>query len=175
MVSIIFQAMYLFLPAYVSNMAPVIFSKINLFPQPVDGGKKLWGMRIFGANKTWGGLIIAILIGTFVFYLQQRGGNNSFALLDYNTMPLTFGLLMASGAILGDLAKSFIKRRLHKKSGAQWFPVDQLDYVMGAFIFISPIYIPPVKAIIALFIIAPFLHYAMNYLAFLLRLKRVKW
>jgi CDP-2,3-bis-(O-geranylgeranyl)-sn-glycerol synthase len=175
MTYIILQAMYFFLPAYLSNMAPVIFSKINPFSQPVDGGKKLGSTRVFGANKTWGGLLIAIITGTLVFYIQQRAGNNTFALLDYTTLPLTFGLLMASGAILGDLAKSFVKRRLHKKSGSQWFPIDQVDYVIGALLFTRFMYTPPANVMITLFILAPFLHYGMNYLAFLLRLKRVKW
>ena len=67
MILIVLQALYYFLPAYISNMAPVIFGKLNLFPQQVDFGKKFNGQPIFGSHKTWGGLIYATIFGTLIF------------------------------------------------------------------------------------------------------------
>ena len=172
----ILQALYYFLPAYVANMAPVIFK--NPLPQPIDFHRPWHNKRIFGDNKTWGGLIAAIITGSAVFILQQSLNSiqffQSLAIINYKQSML-FGILMATGAILGDLAKSFIKRRLNKQPGEEWFPFDQIDYVIGALLFTLPLYAPPLKIIIALFVLAPVLHYTVNYIAFLLGLKKVRW
>ena len=37
-------------------------------------------------------------------------------------------------ALLGDAAKSFVKRRLGKERGASWLGPDQLDFVLGAWL-----------------------------------------
>ncbi len=164
---VILQALYFFLPAYASNIAPVIFRKINIFPQCVH-------QRLFGKNKTWGGLLYGALFGTLVFYVQQHLSFQP-VLIDYTQQSLFFGFLLASGAIIGDLIKSFFKRRLGKKEGAHWFPFDQIDYVAGALLFIALLYLPPFNIIITLFILAPVLHYTTNYIGFFLGLKKVKW
>ena len=172
MASFILQAMYFFLPAYASNIAPVIFRSINIFPQQVNAG-------IFGTHKSWGGLLYGMVFGTIVFYVQQSLYHyttfQQLSMINYPQQPVIFGFLLASGAILGDLIKSFFKRRKGKIEGAHWFPFDQIDYVIGALLFIVPLYTPPLKIVITLFILAPFLHYTANYIGFLLGLKRVKW
>lgn len=168
----ILQALYFFLPAYASNIAPVIFKKINMLPQKVHE-------RAFGKHKTWGGLIYGIVFGTMVFYVQQLLYKyelfRQLSLIDYTQQSLLFGILLASGAIIGDLVKSFFKRRMGKVEGEQWFPFDQLDYVIGALLFIAPLYIPPLKIMITLFILAPMLHYSANSIGYFLGLKSVKW
>ncbi len=179
MAPFILQALYYFLPAYFANMAPVIFSKLNPLKHPVDFNKTLNKKPVFGKNKTWGGLIYAIIIGTLIFYFQIKLYNYEFfrniSLINYSQQPLFLGFLLASGAILGDLAKSFIKRRLNKAPGQQWFPFDQLDYVIGAFFFSFFIHIPDIKIILTIIILAPFLHYLVNYIGYKLKLKSVKW
>ncbi len=179
MITTILEALYYFLPAYFSNMAPVILGKINLFPQPVDLNKTWYGKPIFGANKTWGGLLYGTLLGTAIFLIQQKLYSytlfQNLSIIDYVRQPLLLGLLLASGAILGDLAKSFVKRRLNKEPSAPWFPFDQLDFVIGAFIFSSVVYLPPWKIIVIIAVVSPFLHYATNYLGHRWGLKKVQW
>jgi CDP-2,3-bis-(O-geranylgeranyl)-sn-glycerol synthase len=51
----------------VANMAPVFFKKIPILGAPIDNGKTWRGKRIFGDNKTWRGIIAAILIGFLSF------------------------------------------------------------------------------------------------------------
>lgn len=175
----IIEALYFFLPAYLSNMAPVILAKINLLPYPIDSNRKWRNKPIFGKNKTWGGLLYASALGTMIFYIQQVLYTIPFfkaiSLIDYTSKPLVLGFLLASGAIIGDLGESFIKRRYGKEPGAEWFPFDQIDYVIGALLFGAAMYIPPLKIMAVLFILAPFLHYAANYSGYLLGLKKVKW
>jgi CDP-2,3-bis-(O-geranylgeranyl)-sn-glycerol synthase len=170
MVLLIIQALYYFLPAYFSNMAPVIFRRINILPQPIN-------KSLFGTNKTWGGLLYAIILGTAIFSIQKliHPFLPSLSILNYTQESLLLGFLLATGAILGDLIKSFFKRRLKKKPGTPWFPFDQLDLVVGALVLSAFVYMPDIKITITLFFITPILHFAANYIGFVLKLKSVKW
>jgi len=179
---IVLQAIYFFLPAYVANMIPVICGTASVsgkLSQPIDGYRSIHGVRIFGDSKTWGGLIGGTFVGMIVFIIQQELYRFSFfqsiSLIYYPSLSLLFGLLMALGALCGDLTKSFVKRRIGLTSGASWFPFDQIDYVLGAFVFIIPFYVPSTLVFIVLLLVAPVFHYATNYLAFVLGLKKVWW
>ena len=44
--------------------------------------------------------------------------------------------LLAVGALLGDLVKSFFKRRFGKERGSKWPVADQYDLVVGAFVLL---------------------------------------
>lgn len=61
----VLRALWLFLPAYLANMAPVFVAK--LFPKwsaPIDGGHVgPDGRRLLGAGKTWRGLAGGTLLG----------------------------------------------------------------------------------------------------------------
>lgn len=173
------QALYYFLPAYLSNAAPVLLQKINILPQPVDCNKKINNEPLIGLNKTWGGLLYGTIVGTLTFYLQQQWYDIPFfrtlSLIDYPNQPLLLGFLLASGAILGDLIKSFIKRRFHKAPGSHWFPWDELDYVLGAFLFSAAVYLPPIGAMLTIIFLAPAFHFIANRISYVLGLKKVKW
>lgn len=62
------RALWIFLPAYAANMAPVFIAKI--FPgwtAPVDGGRVgKDGHRLLGAGKTWRGFVGGALLGGMV-------------------------------------------------------------------------------------------------------------
>ena len=57
----VLSALWLFLPAYVSNMMPVFVGG----GRPIDGGRA-WrdGRRMLGDGKTWRGLLLAPLVAT---------------------------------------------------------------------------------------------------------------
>jgi len=175
----IIQALYFFLPAYVSNMTPVIFGRYNILQKPIDFNKKVNNKPMLGAHKTWGGLLYGTIAGTAIFYVQQELYSipvfQSLSLFNYNQSPIILGILLASGALIGDAVKSFFKRRMNKNDGEAWFPFDQIDYVIGALVCAAPLYVPSLKIIMALLVLAPFLHYAANHIAFFLRLKSVNW
>ena len=44
----------------------------------------------------------------------------------------------AQTKILGDLVKSFWKRRVRVAPGRSWFPFDQIDYAVGALAALAP-------------------------------------
>jgi CDP-2,3-bis-(O-geranylgeranyl)-sn-glycerol synthase len=142
------QVLYFFLPAYLANMSPVLvrgwFSALAI---PIDGGKTLRGKRVLGEHKTWRGLLAGIVAGALVFELQrfayQAGLARDLALIDYSAHPLLPGLLMGVGAGVGDAVKSFFKRRIDIEPGASWPVFDQLDFFLGAYLFVSLVYAPP--------------------------------
>jgi CDP-2,3-bis-(O-geranylgeranyl)-sn-glycerol synthase len=108
-------ALALFLLLIIANGAPVVAHRFlqKRWSAPVDGGRN-WrdGRRVFGADKTWRGLVL----GTVGCGL---GG------LFLGVGPV-FGLLFGASALLGDLISSFIKRRAGLAPGAKASGLDQL-------------------------------------------------
>jgi CDP-2,3-bis-(O-geranylgeranyl)-sn-glycerol synthase len=113
----------------------------------------LWGKRVLGDHKTWRGLLAGIVAGTVVFEMQRFAYEaevvRDLALIDYSAHPLVPGLLMGVGAGLGDAVKSFFKRRMDIEPGASWPVFDQLDFFLGAYLFVSFVYAPPLLLTIA--------------------------
>ena len=85
-------------------------------------------------------------------------------------------VLCSYGAALGDLAGSFLKRRLNYPSGAPLWGVDQLDFALGAiflasipaFIFPGIYYAPDFNIIIFLLIITPSISIIANTVAYII-------
>ncbi len=142
----IFKAVWVFLPAAVANSIPVVAKRYNwlvFLEKPLDMGKRLGGKRIFGDHKTWRGLILGVLAGMLTAVLQQQVTLNSptistLSLIEWEQhSPLVIGVLMGFGALFGDAAKSFLKRRLGIKPGDTFIFFDQVDYILGALLFLS--------------------------------------
>lgn len=182
MTSLIFQAFYLALPAYFANMAPVIFAKLGLLKwlaRPIDGGQKLGRDYIFGLGKTWRGIISAVILGIIISGLQAWLFSFDFfrsvSVVDYPRIWPVFGFLAGLGAILGDLFKSFLKRRIGISSGGPWPIFDQLDFVVGFFVFVYLLVRPDWQIVLAVFVLTLVLHPLTNLIAYILRIKKVWW
>lgn len=167
------KAIWLIFPAYVANASAVVLKgKV-----PIDFGKKLWGKPIFGEGKTWrgfiGGGIAGIIVGLIMNSIYQIFGKGIESF--YVISSLSFG------ALTGDLIKSFFKRRLGKKRGEKWIVIDQIDFLLGAFLFSFILnrdwFVLNFKLsyIIFLLIITPLIHLATNIIAYALKLKKVPW
>ncbi|MBN1432437.1 MAG: CDP-2,3-bis-(O-geranylgeranyl)-sn-glycerol synthase [Methanomicrobiaceae archaeon] len=161
-------------PAYVPNSAAAVFGG----GKPLDSGKN-WsdGRRIFGEGKTWrgfiGGVSSGIIVGILLIFIEGSAGWSIHTFLSV--------VLLSSGALLGDLVKSFFKRRLDKKRGDEWLIADQYDLVAGSmfmvFVFdygwaIEHITIPVAICII---IITPLLHRGVNIIGYMIGVKDVPW
>ncbi len=172
------KCFYLMLPAYFANMAPVIVKKMNLFVFPIDFDKKLNKKPILGKNKTFRGLIFGIIFAIIVAYLQFLLYKAEFfkdiSFIDYQNW-LLFGLLIGLGALMGDLVKSFFKRRLGLKPGAKFVPFDQTDFVVGALVFIMPFFNLTLKIFITSLLLSFILHIVVNHTAFYLRVRNERW
>jgi len=179
MPNLILQLFYFMLPAYFANMAPVIVKKIfNNLKIPIDFNKKIGNKEIFGKNKTFRGLIFGIIFAIIITFIQYLFYNNnifvSFSIVDYSNW-LLIGFLMGFGAIFGDLVESFVKRRLDYKPGKSFIPFDQLDFVIGALIFIYPLNVLSLNKIIVILILSFVLHIIVNHLAFYIGIRKEKW
>jgi CDP-2,3-bis-(O-geranylgeranyl)-sn-glycerol synthase len=136
------------LPAGFANMAPVFAAKA--FPRwstPVDLGARLGGVRIFGDHKTVRGVVAGVLVGTLVCLgqvpvFESSAWIRSISIVDYARVAWVLGPLLAIGALLGDVVKSFFKRRLRRPPGRTWFPYDQIDWMVGALAVTYPIASP---------------------------------
>ena len=172
------KCFYLMLPAYFANMAPVMVKKIGLFAFPIDFNKRIGNAPLLGKNKTFRGLIFGIAFAIIIAVLQNMAHNIEFfrgiSFIDYQNW-LLFGLLMGFGALAGDLAKSFFKRRVGINPGDKFVPFDQTDFVVGALIFIMPVF----KVTLAIFIVSLLLsfvlHIIVNHVAFYLKIRGEKW
>jgi CDP-2,3-bis-(O-geranylgeranyl)-sn-glycerol synthase len=160
--ALIIEAFKFIFPAYCANGAPVLAGG----GRPIDSGKKfLDGKPIFGKNKTIRGFFFGLAIGIMV-------GLTESLLFKY---PVLFAFLSPLGALLGDLAGAFIKRRLGIAPGGLLPLIDQIDFVVGAILFSLPLMIIYWQLAVVILIITPPIHLFTNFLAYKLKLKRNPW
>jgi len=182
---IIIQALWLVIPAYIANGSALLVGG----GKPIDFGKK-WkdGRRVLGDGKTWRGLVTGAFLGmtggfgiTVAAIYIAKSEFGFLGLNDFGRFPLMIPIItsVCFGALLGDILESFFKRRIGKKSGEDWIPFDQLDFILGAlffsFIISSLIQIIGVTShnwffdsfsvwhILVLLIITPFFHLLANF------------
>ena len=183
MLAVVIQALYFFLPAYAANAAPVLLCRFKIWEGlnvPFDLNRKLAGQPFFGSTKTYRGIIGGILAGMAVVFIQalihsvlpQR---EYLYLIPYPLFSILWlGFLMGLGEGLGDLIKSFFKRRLGLKSGVFSFPLDQASFI-GALLLGFVYYVPPSGHIWAIIIISPLVPVIANLVAYKIGWKKVWW
>lgn len=180
----IIDAFVLFLPAFAANPGAVVTGGYG----KVDFGRNFTdGRRIFGDGKTWsgffGGSLIGVAVGIIIYYitgvpaLHYLGsfGNSPEAALIV-VVPMSFG------SLLGDMAGSFIKRRLGLKSGAKGFLLDQWPFALMSFLMVYLFapgffmsYYGNIVGALAILFITPPLHRAINVIGYKLNKKDVPW
>lgn len=166
------QIFIIFLPAFVANAAPVVAKNIpyiRQFSRPIH-------TKLFGANKTLRGLLTGIMAGALVGLLLflLRGFLILFLPVysDYYNlysgwfMSMAIGWWLGLGALIGDMVKSYWKRRLGIKPGAMFQPWDGIDYMVGAIIFLLPWYSVGIIGSIFLLILWPVLSLLANTIAY---------
>ena len=122
------------------------------------------------------GIVGAWLMLLVQQFLQRQGLLEPWRLLDYTSINLTlYAFLFGGGALFGDAFESAIKRRLGKKEGVAWVPFDQVDFVLGALVFLSPFYIPSPPHIVVLLLLSPLLHFLTCILGYVTGMKDHWW
>ena len=174
------------LPAYVAN-GFAVFAKFFSSPHPIDGGRILKDERfLFGPGKSWEGFFIGFISGVFVGLLQVITAPFLAALIiQYLILPpelvpivilsIPLVVIVALGALVGDLIGSFVKRRMNISRRHPAPLIDQLDFLILAILFgwfISPL---PLILVVFLLIVTPIIHLLANVIGYLLRLKKVPW
>ncbi|MGA9139956.1 MAG: CDP-2,3-bis-(O-geranylgeranyl)-sn-glycerol synthase [Methanocella sp.] len=185
MLDLIILAIWLMLPAYIANPSAALFGG----GKPIDLGKKFMdGKRWLGDGKTYRGLVTGTVCGMIIGVLQillapyiapyLAGIVNPDQLM---TWTVVAAITMPFGALLGDMIKSFFKRRIGYERGAMLPVADQLDFVAGAWALtyiVTPAWITSnftLGIIITVILITPILHVATNVVGFKLGKKDVPW
>jgi len=168
-------ALFFIFPAYVANAVPVVLGG----GRAIDAGRKMPdGKPIFGSHKTVRGFVAGIVVGALTSVAQ-------FIALQFVTPPSDFvfpfqfsvslGFVVSFGALIGDLAHSFVKRRIGIVEGAPLPVADQLDFVVGAVLF-SFIVSPPQALTIAIILVITLpIHLLTNFLAYVVSVKKTPW
>jgi CDP-2,3-bis-(O-geranylgeranyl)-sn-glycerol synthase len=195
---IVMGTIWMMLPAYLSNTIASIVGG----GAPIDRGRN-WsdGRRILGDGKTWRGLFGGTLGGVLIGHLQLffNSSDDSFkGIFEWTENPYWIFFLLAFGALAGDIAASFVKRRRGQERGTKSPILDMYDFIIGALAFViilgggwhnwiftwnkgieySVLSIPtrylPIP-IITLLIVTPILHRSVNILGYKLGVKQVPW
>jgi CDP-2,3-bis-(O-geranylgeranyl)-sn-glycerol synthase len=175
---LILQSIWFFLPAGIANMSPVFFKKINFLNYPVDFGLALRGKPLFGKNKTIRGFFFGTLLAIVFTYIQTLLYPYMPSLYFPNYLKTNFvllGFLLGFGALFGDLIESMFKRQVGIAPGKSWVLFDQLDWVIGALVFVLFYLSLNYLVIIIALVFFGLMHPIMNYLGYLLKIKKNKF
>ncbi|MDT7886413.1 MAG: CDP-2,3-bis-(O-geranylgeranyl)-sn-glycerol synthase [Thermoproteota archaeon] len=166
-------------PAYAANASPLFLSGLLKKLHPLDLNKKFFdGQRILGDGKTIEGTAFGFLVGIIYFSIFLFVDKSLNILHLYHSY--LEGLLIVSGAMIGDIIGSFVKRRLKMKQGDMLPVFDQVGFVIFAyvfylFVFPPPLNLPPMGFIVYVSLITFFVHILTNLAAFKFGIKYVPY
>jgi CDP-2,3-bis-(O-geranylgeranyl)-sn-glycerol synthase len=109
----------------IANGTPVFATKLfkDRFAASLDGGLELSdGYPLFGLSKTIRGIVLSIVCTTLAAVVLDLG--------------FAVGAALAAASMVGDLASSFVKRRLGLKAHAQAFGLDQIPEALLPLLFL---------------------------------------
>ena len=166
------KAVWFIMPAWIGNMLACTFGG----GRPIDGGRTfIDGRPVLGKGKTVRGFFVGVFFAILVAVIQY---------IFHSTFnPVIFGMLMGTGAMLGDLVKSFFKRRLNVQSGRPFPPFDQLDFIAGALVMyyilgpyvLNDFYQLSWQTLVIIVVLTPLAHLSLNVIGYKLGLKNVWW
>ncbi len=167
------------LPAYIPNNVAVLTGG----GPPIDGGRQFRGDRLLGDGKTWRGTVLGIAAGVLLAFLLNAVQEPVTSALGF-PLPAFSGpatVALPTGALLGDIGASFLKRRTGRARGNPFPVVDQLDFVVVALLLtaaVDPAWFGQVftlPVLLVVILLTPALHLATNGIAYLLDLKDEPW
>jgi CDP-2,3-bis-(O-geranylgeranyl)-sn-glycerol synthase len=148
---------------------------------PIDGGRTWRGDRLLGDGKSWRGTAAGTVAGTTLALALSvlRPSFASATGIPVPSFPVAVALALALGAMVGDIAASFLKRRTGRRRGKPFPVLDQLDFVVGALSLAAAVdpgwfvatFLEPPLVLVVVVVITPALHLLTNFLAFKLDLK----
>ncbi len=174
---ILVEAVWLVLPIYAANgLVPLVRGR-----RPIDFGRKFTdGRPVLGSGKTIEGFLAGCFFGALIALVEQL----AFPYLPWglSDIPLTIvamspavGLLLGFGAMAGDSAGSFIKRRVNLKRGRPAPLLDQLDFIVGALLIASLAITVKIEWFVILAVLTPIFHWLACAIGYLLKVKKEPW
>ncbi len=91
-------------------------------------------------------------------------------------MTMQLGFMLSTGALVGDLVGSFVKRRVALAPGDPAPLLDQLNFVFGAYFFSYLLTLTiDYEQFFVILLITPTLHLFFNAIAWIYKLKKNPW
>jgi CDP-2,3-bis-(O-geranylgeranyl)-sn-glycerol synthase len=182
---LVLLGIWLMLPSLLPNSAAVLFGG----GMPVDMGRSRKGKRLLGDGKTWrglvGGICAGISLGIVQLYIAFPFDRLQY--FGFGGFPENLGVIvaLATGCLLGDMAGSFVKRRLDMGRGEKALLMDQYTFLLGSMVLVLVTFPEwfldhfwrgdTWVSLLAILIIAPLLHRGVNIIGYRLGLKKVPW
>lgn len=173
------EVVWLILPAYAANgLAPL--AGLRKRNHPIDGGRMFGKSRLLGEGKTWEGLALGIGVAILISLVEMA----AFPYLPWGLsdrpllivpMSAALGLLLGLGSMLGDIAGSFVKRRLGRPRGTPVPLLDQLDFLAGAFLLAALAVPVKIEWVLLMAVLTPLFHLTANLIGFRLGVKKTPW
>jgi CDP-2,3-bis-(O-geranylgeranyl)-sn-glycerol synthase len=152
--------------------------------RPIDGGATFRGRRLFGANKTWRGVVCAVAgclatVAVQTYVVGDRAG--SIAVLPYSKVNVVLlGLALGGGATLGELPNSFVKRQLGIPPGASawgwqallFYVWDQVDLLIPTWPLLLVWIRPGWHLVLMSFALALIVHQCVSVVGYLIGARR---
>ena len=172
-------AMWVMFPAYIPNNVAVLAGG----GRPIDAGRSWGDRRILGDGKTWRGTIVGIIAGIGVALVLNVANPVVSDSLGVAFPSFSWGIIIGFplGALLGDMAASFLKRRTGRERGAAFPGVDQYDFLVMALLVGSLTdwqWMQEVftwQLLLIVLVLTPVLHVGTNIVAYRLGLKNEPW
>lgn len=166
---IVAHALYLIAPAVVAGCVHAVVIKRNAFSRlafPLDGGLRFRGAAVFGANKTWRGVLVMVVVSTA-------------AAASVGLSPV-LGTCLGAAYSLAELPNSFVKRRLGISPGARslraaaiQYVADQGDSAAGCMLALIP-FVDGAALLATVFIVGFAVHAAIDALLYVLGVKQLR-
>lgn len=165
--NILAAAFWFYLPAFVANSAPLLVARLASI-QRIN--RPIWREGL-GPNKTWigfwGGMAAGVLVGVLQVSLTPWSHVHDVGFW------VLWSAIISFGALLGDSAKSFFKRRIGIAPGASWPVFDGVDYVIGALVVGLLLFVPSWQLVVAMLVLGPVLSLCANIVSYAMGWKNV--
>ena len=176
-------------PAYIANSVAVLTGG----KYPIDQGKTLSdGNRILGDGKTWSGLLGGTLGGImFGIILDSGDGRMTLERLTgeehvqslWSENPVMVFFLLSFGALFGDMAASFYKRRQNLLRGDKFAILDMYDFIFMSLLlciifqrdWLLSWILDGWAPLFTVLILTPFLHRGVNIIGYNIGVKNEPW
>ncbi|MEC8216800.1 MAG: CDP-2,3-bis-(O-geranylgeranyl)-sn-glycerol synthase [Candidatus Thermoplasmatota archaeon] len=176
-------------PAYIANSVAVLTGG----KYPIDQGRTLSdGNRILGDGKTWsgllGGTLGGIMFGTILdsgdgrMALERLTGEEHVQSL-WSENPVMVFFLLSFGALFGDMAASFYKRRQNLLRGDKFAILDMYDFILMSLLlciifqrdWLLSWILDGWAPLFTVLILTPFLHRGVNIIGYNIGVKNEPW
>lgn len=168
--------------AAIFHMVVVRYDWASATTYPLDHKMTFRSHRVFGDNKTYRGVLVMVassiaLTYLYAFLVSNSKGLTEMNLLDFESYsPLFYGILYGLGYVIGELPNSFAKRQLGITAGKSTSfiqrLIDQLDSVVVILLLLLAFSNFTLKHFWVGILFYGLLHLAINYLLFLLNLRK---